>query len=68
VLIPGIATWVKEPGDLPGLGIDPGEIGALVKVAIDACEREVVRIVPSTMLPWDDVLHVQRGEGRILLM
>jgi hypothetical protein len=66
MLMPVLLARVEKQGHRLGLGIDSGEIGAFVEIAIDAGETEV-RIVVA-MLERVDVFDVQGGERGIFLM
>ncbi len=53
---------MEELDDFLRLGIDTGEIGAFVKVAVDTCESEILDIVGAAMLFGNDVLDVESSE------
>ena len=63
MLIPALLAWVEELGQRICQGIDAGEIGAFVEIAVDAGETEVRFIVGAAVLERADVLDVQGGEG-----
>ncbi len=56
---------MKEPRDLPGLGINSSEVRALVEIALRAGEREIVGIVSAAVLPGDDVFDVKTEAGKL---
>ena len=58
---------MKQLGDPTSMGIDPREVWALVKIAVNASQSQVVEIVAPAMNPWDDVLDVKCGQRRIFL-
>ena len=62
---PGITARVEERGHLPGIGVDAGDVGALVQVAMDAGQGEVRRIIGPAVLLRGDVLDV---EGREIML
>jgi hypothetical protein len=68
VLRPKVTARMKQFGQLAGLRIVASNVGTFVKVAIDAREREVVWLVGPTMLLWPNVLDVQGGQGRLVLV
>ncbi len=62
MVLPPLTTWMEELDDFLRLGIDTGEIGAFVKVAVDTCESEILDIVGAAMLFGNDVLDVESSE------
>src|SRR5206468_3150017 len=65
MIFPSVASRMKEPRDLPGLGINPSEVRALMEIALRAGEREIVRIVRAAVLPGDDVFDVKTESGKL---
>jgi hypothetical protein len=59
VLFPTIPSWMEEGGDLSGVGINAGQVRALVEIARWAGEREVRRVIRATVLSGDDVFDVK---------
>ena len=49
------------------LGIDPGQVRALVQIAVDAGEREVPEVVTATMFSRQDVFGLELVDGRLRL-
>jgi len=68
VIAPSIPPRVKQAAHLPSFRIDPSQIRALVKIAVDASESEILQLIGPTVLLWDDVLYVERGKWRIFLV
>jgi hypothetical protein len=64
MVIPPIATRVKERRHLAGVGIDPRQIASLVEIAFGTRQRKIIRIVGAPMFSRDDMLNVERDEGR----
>jgi hypothetical protein len=58
---------MKQFGDYTSFGIDPRQIWAFVKIAVNASQSQVVEIVAAAMNPRDDVLYVKHGQRRIFL-
>jgi len=58
VVLPIIASRMKEFRHLPCLRIYASKVAAFVKIAINTGQRQIIQIVPSTMHPWEDVLDV----------
>ena len=67
VIVPPLVSRMKQLGDPTSMGIDPREVWALVKIAVNASQSQVVEIVAPAMNPWDDVLDVKCGKWRIFL-
>ena len=65
MIFPSVASRMKEPRDLPGLGINSSEVRALVEIALRAGEREIVGIVGAAVLPGDDVFDVKTEAGKL---
>lgn len=59
---------MEQLGDGAGHGINACEVGALVKIAVDACEAEVGLVIGAAMLAWTDMLDVQGGQRRVILV
>jgi hypothetical protein len=38
--------------------VDPTQVGSLAKVATMACQREIIDVIRTAMLPGNDVLDV----------
>ncbi len=68
MIFPPLASWVKERDDLIRLRIDPGQIGALVQIAINTSETKIVRIIGSSMFLGDDVLDVEFCKRGVILV
>src|SRR4051794_6999051 len=62
---PGITARVEERGHLPGIGVDSGDVGAFVQVAVDAGQGKVRGVVGPAVLLRGDVLDV---EGREIML
>lgn len=39
-----------------------------MQIAVNACEAEIVRIVGAAVFSWTDVLNMESGQGRVVLM
>jgi hypothetical protein len=55
---PMVAPRVEEAREVARLGINPGQVRALVQVATVACEREIAVVIGAAVLFGNDVLHV----------
>lgn len=64
---PLLASGIEKLGDPPRLGIVPGQVGALVQIAVDAGEREVCGGVTAAVLSRQDVLDLELDDGRLRL-
>lgn len=67
VCFPWLVARIEKRNDLPGLRVDAGEVCALVQIAGDAGEREISRVVTASVLPRQDVLDLESGDGRLRL-
>jgi hypothetical protein len=63
---PGIPSRVKEFDDPTGERIEPNQIRTLAKIAITACESEIIRVVAASVLTRANVLDVERDIDRKL--
>lgn len=59
--VPGplFAARMEQGRHLAGVGIDAGQVRALLEIALWTGEREVLRVIGAAMLPRDDVLDVE---------
>ncbi len=64
---PSIVAGIEETDHLLSLGIDGSEIGPFVEVAVVTGEGKVFMPVAAAVLPWYDVLDVERKKGLGLL-
>jgi hypothetical protein len=67
VIVPFILPGMKECGDLFGLRVDAGEIGAFVQITIDARQGEVIQVIGPAVNFRDDVFDVKRSQRGIFL-
>jgi len=63
MIVPIVITWMKELCQGIRFGIDPSQVSSFVKIAIDACEREAIKIIAAALYLWNDVLYVKSGQG-----
>jgi hypothetical protein len=68
MVIPRLPPRMKQLSNHIGLGIDPGEICAFVKIAIDTGKGEIFDIVTAAVNSRNNVFNVERGKRRIILM
>ena len=68
VVTPLVVPWMEESRYFVRFGIDARQVRAFMEIAVDTRESEVVGVVRTAMLPGDDVLDVERGKRRIILM
>ena len=64
---PEIAPRMEQPHHFVGVGIETGEVGALVQITMMAGPREVLKIVRAPMLSRDDMLDVESVIAVMLL-
>ena len=62
VFLPRLSARMEKLDDLRGVGIDPGEVRALVQIARDAGEREVCEVITAAVFSRDDVFDLESGE------
>jgi hypothetical protein len=65
---PAVDARVEQREDSAAIGIHSCEVRSLVRVAMDAGQREIGGVVAPTVLPRDDVLDVMGGLGVFLLV
>lgn len=68
MLIPFLASRMKEFCHFVSLRIDSRQVRSFVQIAIDAGKSKVFEFIASSVNPWNDVLDVKRGQRRIILM
>jgi hypothetical protein len=61
VLVPLIAARIKQQHHDPGIRIYAGEIASLVQIALRVSEREILGIIRSTVLLFNNVLVLERN-------
>ena len=66
VIGPNIISGIEEAHSHSPRSIEAGDIRPLVVVAVQACEREVVQFVGTSVLFRDDVVHLE-GQGIVPL-
>ena len=66
VIGPCIASGMEQRCENVGVGVNTAQVGALLKIALGAGEREVGGVIGAAVLPGDDVFDVE-AEGRDLL-
>src|ERR1035437_1381177 len=67
VIAPAIPARMKQPHNLARVGVNPGEVGALVQVAVETGQSQVLLLVSTPMLPGDDVLDMKPADRLVLL-
>ena len=68
VILPSLLARVEQLSDRAGARVNAGQVGAFVEIAVDAREAEVGFVIGAAMLARTDVLDVQGGEWRVVLM
>jgi len=58
---------MEQLRDSMSFGIDPRQVRAFVKIAVNASQRQVVQVVSAAMNPRDNVLDVKSRQRRIFL-
>ena len=68
MLFPRVGARIEKQRDLPCPRVDPGEVCALVGIAVLARQGEVVWRVASPVLSWNDMLDVKGDKRRLRLL
>ena len=68
MLIPPLASRVKQLPYFIGLRIDPCQVSPFVQIAVDASQSKVVEVIAPAVNFWNDVLNVKGGQRRVILM
>lgn len=58
VLRPRLSAGMEKRDDLCGVGIDPGQVRALVQIARDAGEGEIREAITAAVFSRDDVFDL----------
>ena len=59
---------MKQTNNFVGVGVETGEIRALVQIALMTRPCQVLQIIGPPVLPRDDMLHVKRVEAVVTLV
>jgi len=65
---PMMATRVKQLRHFTRLWIVSRDIATFVQIAVNASHRQILEIVGPTVLPWQNVLNMQRRQRRLVLV
>ena len=57
---PLVASRMKKDLHSARQRVDPGQIGAFVKITAMTCQRKIIGFIETAMLPGNDVLNVMR--------
>jgi hypothetical protein len=60
VLTPKISSRMEQSDDLFCVRVEACDIVSLEAVGVDACQRQVFKILKAAVLPRDDVVDVER--------
>ncbi len=63
MLPPLMTPRVEELGDLVCVGINPRQIGAFTKIAVDAREGQIVRVIEAAVLLGNNMCDVESCKG-----
>jgi hypothetical protein len=61
MVVPVVTPWMKEFCNSIRFGINSSQVRSLVKITIDARERQVIKVITAAMYLWDNVLNVKYG-------
>ena len=64
--IPFVSSRMKQSGQLSSVRVDPRNVGALVPIAVDTCQRKIIELIRAPVLLRNDVvcLEGRRMRGR----
>ena len=68
MIFPPLLARMKEGGDSARERVNAGEVGAFAQIAVYAREAEVEFVIGAAVLARADVLDVEGGERRVILM
>jgi hypothetical protein len=68
MLAPSLCAGIKQTRHPPGIRINGCEIRPFAKIAALAGPSEIRRIVRTRMLPRNDMICVERPQGKIILV
>ena len=68
MILPSLLARMKECGDSAGERVNAREVGAFAQVAVYAREAEIGFVIGAAVLARADVLDVEGGEWRVILM
>src|SRR5271157_974427 len=60
---PPVLSWVEQPCDATGLGIDSGDVRSLVRIVMQARQCQVVERRHTAVLSGDDVVDWEWDRG-----
>jgi hypothetical protein len=67
MVVPIIESWMKQPGQLFGSGINSRKICSFVQIAVMASQRQIIRNVLAAVLTRNDMFDVKL-QGLVLLL
>ncbi len=68
VFAPRVATRIEQLGQFPRLRIVARDITSFVKIAVAARRRQIIQVVASAMFAGKNVLDVECGQRRLVLV
>lgn len=60
MVAPSVLAWVEKPDEVASCRIMPGDVRALMPVAVEAGQGKIVDGRGTSMLARDDVIDVKR--------
>ena len=64
MLLPAVATRVKQRRHLARVGVDPRQVTSFVQVTLCTSQREIVSVVGAAMFSRNDLLNLERDQRR----
>jgi hypothetical protein len=68
MIVPSKTPWMKQLADATRFGINAREVRALVKIAVDARQSQVVEVVRAAVNSRNNVFDVENRQRRIILV
>ncbi len=65
MFVPVIASGIKKSHNLPADRVDAAQIRTFMHIAAITRQRQIVLLVPATVLLSDNVLDLKTGKGKI---
>jgi len=68
MFMPQLTAKMEQLGQLSRFGIVTCHITSFMQVAVDASQREIVEVIAPAVFSRQNMLDVQGGQGRLVLM
>jgi hypothetical protein len=68
MFLPRLTSGMEYLGQRPCFRIVAGHVAPFVQIAVNASQRKIVKVVTSAMFSWKNMLDMQSGQRRLVLM